>query len=94
MIKILKLLGFLLIGVVVLVIVALIYINSSFPNVEVDESFQAELTDVNIERGKYLVESVTACFHCHSNVDFSKFSGEIVAGTEGGGGRACGEGVG
>ena len=85
--KILKIFGLLLIGIIGIVLVAVIYINTSFPNVEIDESFRAELTDVNLERGKYLVESVTACFHCHSNVDFSKFSGEIVAGTEGGGGR-------
>lgn len=45
------------------------------------------MTDANIEMRKYPGESVTPCFHSHSNVKFSKFSGEIVSGTEGAGGR-------
>lgn len=39
-----------------------------------------------MERGKYLVEHVAGCIDCHSQRDFTKFSGPVVPGTEGGGG--------
>ena len=39
-----------------------------------------------VERGSYLANHVAACIHCHSKRDFSKFSGPVVPGTEGGGG--------
>jgi mono/diheme cytochrome c family protein len=39
-----------------------------------------------IERGNYLANHVAACIHCHSQRDFSKYSGPVVPGTEGGGG--------
>ncbi len=39
-----------------------------------------------IERGNYLANHVAACIHCHSQRDFTKFSGPVVPGTEGGGG--------
>jgi len=39
-----------------------------------------------VEKGSYLANHVAACIHCHSKRDFSKFSGPVVPGTEGGGG--------
>ncbi len=39
-----------------------------------------------IERGNYLTNYVAGCLDCHSKRDFSKFSGPVVPGTEGGGG--------
>jgi mono/diheme cytochrome c family protein len=39
-----------------------------------------------IARGDYLANHVAACIHCHSKRDFSKFSGPVVPGSEGGGG--------
>lgn len=39
-----------------------------------------------IAKGDYLANHVAACIHCHSTRDFSKFSGPVVPGTEGGGG--------
>ncbi len=85
--KTLKYIGFGISAILLVIIIAVIYINSALPNIELREGFKAELTPENIERGKYLVNSVTSCFHCHSNVNFEKFSGEIVAGTLGKGGR-------
>jgi mono/diheme cytochrome c family protein len=41
-----------------------------------------------IERGKYLVETVGSCMHCHSQRDFTKFSGPIKEETKGMGGVA------
>jgi mono/diheme cytochrome c family protein len=39
-----------------------------------------------VANGDYLANHVAACIHCHSKRDFSKFSGPVVPGTEGGGG--------
>lgn len=39
-------------------------------------------------RGKYLAVHVAACIHCHSQRDFTKYSGPVMQGTEGGGGQA------
>ncbi len=41
-----------------------------------------------LERGKYLATSVAACVDCHSKRDFTKYSGPVVPGSEGGGGLA------
>ena len=40
-----------------------------------------------VERGDYLANHVAACIHCHSTRDFTKYSGPVVPGTEGGGGE-------
>lgn len=47
-----------------------------------------------IENGKYLATNVAACIHCHSQRDFTKYSGPVVQGTEGGGGFAFTEKLG
>lgn len=44
-----------------------------------------------VERGKYLAHHVTICMDCHSQRDFSQFSGPIKEGTEGMGGETFNE---
>lgn len=44
-----------------------------------------------IARGEYLANHVAACMDCHSKRDFSKYSGPVVPGTEGGGGLVFNE---
>ncbi|MBC7874027.1 MAG: c-type cytochrome [Ferruginibacter sp.] len=39
-----------------------------------------------LERGHYLAVNVAGCVDCHSKRDFTKFSGPVIPGTEGGGG--------
>jgi len=39
-----------------------------------------------LERGEYLTLHVAGCMDCHSKRDFSKFSGPVIPGSEGGGG--------
>jgi mono/diheme cytochrome c family protein len=51
-----------------------------------DDSLKQQL-----ERGKYLANSVVNCIDCHSKLDTSKFSAPVVPGTEGGGGLALHE---
>lgn len=92
--KTFKYIGLVVFAILLFIFAAVIYISSAFPDIELHEDFKAELTPENIERGKYLVNSVTACFQCHSTVDYSKFSGKIIEGTEGKGGRYYTEEVG
>src|SRR6516165_5613903 len=46
----------------------------------------------SLEQGKYLVESVTICFECHSERDFSKPGWPIPTGRKGSGRVLRGEG--
>ena len=39
-----------------------------------------------LERGSYLTNRVAGCIDCHSKRDFTKYSGPVIPGTEGGGG--------
>ncbi len=47
-----------------------------------------------IERGRYLANNVSLCIDCHSQRDFSKFSGPVKEGTEGMGGEEFNEKLG
>jgi len=62
--------------------------NSSKPLASTSQDMvkQDSLNKV-IARGKYLALHVTACFHCHSHRDFTKYAGPEIPGTEGGGGE-------
>lgn len=73
--KALKVLGYILGGVVVLVITFIIYFNSTYPKVDPPSAEKVEITPARLERGKYLANHVTVCMDCHSTRDWSKFSG-------------------
>jgi mono/diheme cytochrome c family protein len=45
---------------------------------------------LSVERGSYLVNSVTICLDCHSERNFKKFAGPLFPGTEGKGGERFG----
>ncbi|HEY6502756.1 MAG TPA: cytochrome C [Chitinophagaceae bacterium] len=47
-----------------------------------------------LKRGEYLTLHVAMCLGCHSKRDFSKYSGPVIAGSEGGGGEEFGEKLG
>lgn len=73
--------------VVAFIFLVILYINITYPNVSLKSDFKADITTESLKRGEYLVNSVSACFHCHSTVDFSKFSGKIIQSSIGKGGR-------
>lgn len=58
--------------------------NNSSPEPETNS--QDDSLKKVIARGEYLANNVTGCMDCHSKRDFSKYSGPIVPGSEGGGG--------
>jgi mono/diheme cytochrome c family protein len=62
---------------------------SSCSNNNTDQKSEASKEDSVkkvLDRGAYLVNHVAGCIDCHSKRDFTKFSGPVVHGTEGGGG--------
>lgn len=59
--------------------------NNADKTTPVDTAVEDSLKQV-IARGQYLATHVAGCIDCHSKRDFSKFSGPVEPGSEGGGG--------
>jgi len=66
------------------------YVLLAFPKVGVATHLAVQRTPQLLERGRYLATHVSACIDCHSERDWQRFSGPIVAGTEGKGGQRFG----
>lgn len=77
-------------SVIAVLAVAAVYITSC-NTAAVDKTAEVSKEDsmnAVIARGRYLAVNVAGCADCHSMRDFSKYSGPIIKGTEGGGGVA------
>jgi len=85
--KIFKMLAGIIVIFIVLLGAGLLYINISYPNVELQEDFKVIGTPDQIARGEYLANHISLCLDCHSTRDWSKFSAPIIPGTEGKGGE-------
>lgn len=85
--KILKVLLYFIAVVIVIVIGIVSYVSFFLPNVGKPENITVERTPARIERGRYLANCVTVCMDCHSQRDWTKYAGPMVAGTEGRGGE-------
>jgi len=78
-------------GVFVIVIVlALVYVKFSLPNVGAAPEIAVELTPERVKHGDYLANHVMVCIDCHSLRDWQYFSGPPIIGTEGAGGERFG----
>ncbi len=71
---------------VVLVGGALSYISAALPDVGPPPDLKVEITPERVERGKYLAWHVVQCMDCHSERDWTLFSGPPKPGTDGAGG--------
>ncbi len=65
----------------------LVYVKAILPQVGEPEKITIDYTPERFERGKYLANNVAVCIDCHSERDWSRFSGPLVPGTEGQGGE-------
>src|ERR1041385_4281492 len=83
-----------IIGIIFIVVIALLSLGITFTigwrpiigakkRALTDRKFEA--TPARLERGRYLVDSVTGCFGCHTDQDWSKPGAPPVAGREGSG---------
>lgn len=68
------------------VVVLLSYVSMALPNVGKAPELSVEITPSKVQRGKYLANHVMMCNDCHSERDWSKFSGPPSPGTEFAGG--------
>ena len=84
--KVLKIVGIALLAIILLIVIAVVYVNSAFPKVDPAPELSFEYTPELVARGEYLANHVAVCMDCHSTRDFSKFSGPPTPGTYGKGG--------
>lgn len=68
----------------------LAYFLSVFPRAEPASLELVERTPERLERGAYLAEHVAVCTDCHSERDFSRFTGPVKPGSVGQGGERFG----
>jgi len=85
--KILKITGY-VVGVIAILITGLLsYVKFALPDVGPSPEIKVEITIEKMERGNYLANHVMLCMACHSTRDWSLFSGPMISGTEGKGGE-------
>ena len=65
---------------------ALLYLKFALPKIGDAPEMKVELTPERISRGEYLANHVTVCIDCHSQRDWTRFSGPPKEGTYGMGG--------
>ena len=78
----------LLVILVVVIASGLAYVKLALPNVGKAEELKITATPEMIKRGEYLANHVCVCIDCHSQRDWSKFSGPLLEGSQGKGGEA------
>jgi len=84
--KIFKIIGWIVGGILVVFIGIIAYVKFYLPNIPVKD-INVEITSERVERGAYLANHVMVCMDCHSTRDWSKYSGPIETGTLGKGGE-------
>lgn len=85
--RILKVTGIILLAIFLGIAGVLAFVKTMLPNVGAAPDIHFSSKPELVKRGEYLANHVMVCVDCHSTRDFSKFSGPIVPGTEGGGGE-------
>jgi hypothetical protein len=91
--KIIKFFKYLFLSIIVILIGGYIYFNLTYPKTLPAPEVEIFPTQKRIERGDYLVNHVTVCLSCHSQRDWSIFSGPVIPGTEGMGGQKFEENI-
>jgi mono/diheme cytochrome c family protein len=74
------------IAAVLLITIAAVYFSSCTNETGVQSNSNEDSIKQVIARGEYLAKHVAGCMDCHSKRDFTRFSGPVVPGSEGGGG--------
>src|SRR5687768_13086742 len=83
-----KIILVLLLFVVIVAGAGLAYLFFAFPNVPVAADFKIEPTPERLARGKYLNDHVVGCTTCHTQRDWTKYSGPVKAELLGAGGES------
>ncbi|WP_205503508.1 c-type cytochrome [Rufibacter psychrotolerans] len=75
-------------GLLVVVLSALAYVKVALPDVGEAPEIKITGTESQVARGRYLAHNVMVCVDCHSERDWTKYSGPPKPGTWGKGGEA------
>lgn len=84
---VLKIIGYVMLLIIIIVTGLLTYVKIKLPNVGPAPELTVERSPARVERGRYLANCVMACMDCHSTRDWTKFAGPMVPGTLGKGGE-------
>jgi hypothetical protein len=76
-------------AVILIIGAALAYVSFALPKAGKAPDLEVKITPEKVERGKYLAYHVMMCADCHSERNFSLFSGPPHPGTEFSGGGMC-----
>lgn len=87
-----KIILVLLLSVVIVAGAGLAYLFFAFPNVPVAADYEIEPTPERLARGKYLNDHVVGCTTCHTQRDWTKYSGPVKPELLGAGGESFGLG--
>lgn len=80
--------GLMLIGLIIaLVLIFIIYVQSSLPRVSDAPDLEVPMDDESIQRGEYLANHVMICMDCHSKRDWNRYTGPPLSATLGQGGE-------
>ncbi len=83
--KAVKVIGFILLGLLVLVAAAGTYVKVALPDTGAAPQIKIERTAERIKRGEYLANHVSACMDCHSTKDERLYGSPVVGGFGAGG---------
>lgn len=89
-----KIIVFIVIGLFIVVAGLVGYVKLALPDVGPPDNLHVEITPARVERGKYLANHVTVCIDCHSQRDWSLFSGPLNPATIGMGGEKFDQSIG
>lgn len=92
--KLLKVILIVLVVIVVAITGLIGYVKTALPDIAGAEDLKIDYTQERIERGKYLANNVAMCIECHSERDFTTFTGPVIPGSEGKGGELFGKDLG
>ena len=82
-----KIVGVLVVLLLIAAAAGVGYLFFALPNVPVRSDYRIEPTPERLARGKYLNDHVVGCTTCHSQRDWTRFSGPVKADTIGMGGQ-------
>lgn len=85
--RFLKILGVLVAVLLVAAAAGVGYLFFAFPNVPLRADYRIEATPERLARGKYLNDHVVGCTTCHTQRDWTKFSGPVKPELTGAGGE-------
>src|SRR5262249_36087703 len=81
-----RILGYLVLAVVVLLAAGAAFLATKKPAMKPASAEKIEATPARLARGRYVVENVADCLHCHSDFYHDRFGIPTKPGTEGQGG--------